>query len=1018
MGAFMSEGSWTGAVRGRRRAMASRWGAAAALLFVLGAAWSATGFTPVAAGPVSIEVREGTKLAFDLSADGGTIVFDLLGQLWTVPSSGGSARAVTHAVRDTSEDLRPVFASDGVRIAFRGDRPGGAGIHLASIDTDAVRRLVIDTAGVTVTDPAWAPDGKRIAFVRSSSPPSLQVLDLASGAQQALEIRGLPSQNRAITAPAWSPDGSRIAFVNASAFQQRGGRIWEVPAGGGEAQPLTAESVQGRAPSYSPDGQRLAFFSQDSAGRFQVFLSERGTPPRRVTSHSDVTPLSVRWEPGGMSLIYHADGRLWRISAEGGAPAEIPFSARVEFVRRAARLAPVRFPRAGANLSATGFMGLALSPSGSRIALIALDTLWVFRPGERPRAITSVPMTAAGVTWSPNEDEVAWSAGPSGAEDIFATRLAVGETRVVTALSGGETRPSWSPDGRHIAFIHTLGRSAQALAVDAARGGWRDADSTVKLGSIAPQPGFFAPPQEEPAWSPDGRGVLLGQGVRFLRGGDSLRLELPDTSWQSAFLTWARDSSIYFVNDELLWRAPFLAASRSLGRPLRVSNDPALYPSVARDGTVLFVSVDGLRLRRPSGETRRLGWPITRRVTAPASIVVAGGRLVRGAADTSDSPSDILVRAGRIVRIEPAGRMAPPRGARVVDARGKWVIPGLIDLHGHLWDDALLPGMLYYGVTAYRDMGSTGIARLAGHRDAIELGVRAGPRIVFGAIQFWGAAGGLSAPGAHAPSDDSARARAVAMLRAFNAGYLKMRWFADWTGGTKMIAAAHAAGWPVSGHEAVQLPLVAAGIDGQEHFGPSGTRTDQLLYEDIVRLYQAAGMWVVPTIAGYSSVPRVMADTAMLGRDESAALITPFLRFWQTRLGPNAPAAYARFAQVTRAATRRVREGGVAIGAGGDAPLPWALLWELEELVEAGLTPREAIDAATRTAARILGAQNEIGTLSRGAWADLVILDADPLQDIRNTRKIRTVIKGGQVVDRGALLRQVTMESPRPARNR
>src|SRR5574342_503589 len=118
-----------------------------------------------------------------------------------------------------------------------------------------------------------------------------------------------------------------------------------------------------------------------------------------------------------------------------------------------------------------------------------------------------------------------------------------------------------------------------------------------------------------------------------------------------------------------------------------------------------------------------------------------------------------------------------------------------------------------------------------------------------------------------------------------------------------------------------------------------------------------------------------MADTSMLSRDESAALVTPFLKVWQTRFGPTAPATYARYAEFTRAATKRVHAAGVPIGAGSDVPLPWALQWELEELVAAGLTPLEAIHAATKVAARILGAEEEIGSIAPGHWADLVILD-------------------------------------------
>lgn len=103
----------------------------------------------------------------------------------------------------------------------------------------------------------------------------------------------------------------------------------------------------------------------------------------------------------------------------------------------------------------------------------------------------------------------------------------------------------------------------------------------------------------------------------------------------------------------------------------------------------------------------------------------------------------------------------------------------------------------------------------------------------------------------------------------------------------------------------------------------------------------------------------------------------------------------------------RLHRGGVRVGAGTDytiVPIPGALHWELEELVEAGLSPLEAILAATTDAAGIIGADGEIGAIQEGHWADLVILDADPLEDIRHTRRIHAVIKGGRIVDRRGLV--------------
>jgi imidazolonepropionase-like amidohydrolase len=151
-----------------------------------------------------------------------------------------------------------------------------------------------------------------------------------------------------------------------------------------------------------------------------------------------------------------------------------------------------------------------------------------------------------------------------------------------------------------------------------------------------------------------------------------------------------------------------------------------------------------------------------------------------------------------------------------------------------------------------------------------------------------------------------------------------------------------------------------------------------------------------------------MSDPAILSNPELAAFIDPADREWYS--GPpfvasNIPEA-ERLIRDGRAQVRRLHDAGVTLGAGTDIVAPsWALHTALEELVASGLTPAEALAAATSTAARVLGAEQDIGTIAPGRIADLVILDADPFEDIRNTRRIWKVIQGGRVVDRDALLR-------------
>ncbi|HVI72155.1 MAG TPA: hypothetical protein VM656_11790, partial [Pyrinomonadaceae bacterium] len=398
----------------------------------------------LAAGPeetLTIRVKEGTTLAFDLSPDGRSIVLDLLGQLWTMPATGGQAHAITNAVRDVAEDLDPSFSPDGRSIVFRGERNGRTGLFMLDVASGAVRQLTqLSNPDGYDGNAAWSSDGRVIAFVRFVIPGSpggrprsaIMLLDTASGKTQELSVEGVKSPF--LSDPVWLPDGKEIAFVTRTPNSERGGRIWIVSASGGQARAVTPESVQAQAPAFSPDSRFMAYFAPDSAGKTQVWVQEvgRDRAPVRLTNHVDVTATRIRWFSGGSELLYSADGRLWKVGVSGGPAKEIPFTAELSIIRQRRALAPPRFNDPGQSVHARGFTGLALSPDGRRIGMLALGKLWMIPvDGGTPRAVAAVPFEATSLAWSPDNTEVAWSAGVADQEDLFATNLATGVTRQV-----------------------------------------------------------------------------------------------------------------------------------------------------------------------------------------------------------------------------------------------------------------------------------------------------------------------------------------------------------------------------------------------------------------------------------------------------------------------------------------------------------------------------------------------------------------------------------------------------------
>jgi Tol biopolymer transport system component len=994
----------------------SRFSQCSLVLTLLLLTLTATAQTPRPPKTVAFSTSEGTTLSFDVSPDARTVVFDLLGQLWILPASGGAARAITDAVRDSAEDLDPSFSPDGRRLLFRGERNGRTGLWLLNLDSDEVHQLTqLENPEGYDGNAAWSPDGGTIGFARTVFPPAggrrrsvIMLLDVASGNLRELSIKGPPDTNA--SDPVWLPDGKQMVFVNRRGQSEAGGRIWIVPAAGGTATPVTGESVQAVSPAVSKDGRRIAYFALDTDGRAQLWSQDivNGTP-LRLTDHKDVTATRVRWIPGQDKLMYSADGRLWTIAATGGQPGPVAFTAHVSFMRQSYAAAPVTFPGPGQPQMARGFMGLALSPDGHRIGMLALGKLWIIPIGDAPRKVADVPFAATSLAWAPDGNEVAWSAGAPNQEDLFATSLETGVTRRVTSLPGRETNPAYSPDGRHLAFVQVQNDDGVLRIIAAHARDVTDPAKTQSLGSIGTK--WASSPQ----WSPDSDGLLVtgapepGQPTPAsfvpLSGERKTITRFPDAP---IFLQWTQQK-ILFVRHDRLWQASF--DRQGMSSDVQPMGDAAaLYASASRDGTLLFVSEGGLRLRSPEGIEQKIGWPVSYAPPMPAPLLIRNVRILDGTGAAVTQPRDILIEAGRINRIAAAGSIADA-GVPTIDAAGRVVMPGLMDLHAHTYRPDLLPGFLYFGITTIRDQGSS-MAPLVAYRDAIAAGALPGPRVTYGGFQFYSdwSIDEEQGRGIEPEADPDHIRRALDLAQAFGAQHIKTRTFRRWDINARMIADAHRRGLRATGHCSHLLPLVAVGMDAKEHIGSCENRGDTYMYDDLIQLYKVAGVGVVPTISYFELAVRVKKKPTMLDED---AELAPFMPApdnfdWMVKEGPASRLPWVLWARLAHEEAAKLWRAGVTIGTGTDIwQIPTGVHMELEQLVAAGLPPIEAIHAGTGNAARILGAEKDLGTIEVGKWADLVLLDADPTVDIRNTRRIWQVVESGQLVDRAAIVKVV-----------
>jgi imidazolonepropionase-like amidohydrolase len=389
---------------------------------------------------------------------------------------------------------------------------------------------------------------------------------------------------------------------------------------------------------------------------------------------------------------------------------------------------------------------------------------------------------------------------------------------------------------------------------------------------------------------------------------------------------------------------------------------------------------------------------------------------------------DVLVRAGKIAAV--AARIAPPAGAAVVDGAGKTLLPGLIDAHVHAWADAPRTALVF-GVTTELDMftafaqAATWRAEQRGGKAAARADVLSAGTLVT-APKGHGTEYGMPIPTIESP--DSAQAFVDARI-AEGSDYIKIVYDDGHSMGGRIptlseptmravIAAAHRRGKlaVVHIHDLQSArEAIAAGADGLVHLFVD--RAPDVEFGRFVARHDA---FVVPTLTVLQSVGGV-ASGASLVADARLAAYLPAADAQALRQGfprrPNAPEVRYAAAEET---VRQLRAAGVPVLAGTDAGNPGtshgaSIHRELELLVQAGLTPSEALASATSVPARAFRLADR-GRVAPGLRADLLLVDGDPTTDITATRAIAGVWKEGVALDRAAAAERVAAQREAAAR--
>lgn len=441
----------------------------------------------------------------------------------------------------------------------------------------------------------------------------------------------------------------------------------------------------------------------------------------------------------------------------------------------------------------------------------------------------------------------------------------------------------------------------------------------------------------------------------------------------------------------------------------------------------------------------------SRTALAPGSFVVTNVNLIPMTRETVIRNAAVVVKDGKIIAAGPAASVSTPNGARRIDGRGGYLMPGLADMHTHLYSDDHVPDslgryemgiFLANGITTARLMiGTTAQQAL---RKEIEAGRVIGPQLWLASPQLAGRAD------VNTKVVTTPQGAKVAVDDVADAGYdfVKITNFIDLATYDGIMAEAKVRGIRVDGHVNPGVGVLHAAVSGQHlqhldgwfeaaladtapmkvsltQYGVFSLNTwksidfiDDSKIAPLAGAVARSGIWSTPTLALFNTVfaagetdaeIRARPDWALIPSDFRNAIMGARSHYWtEAAAQVRTEARRKRYVEFRYKVVKALSDSGAHILAGSDAPdwfmsAGYTLHRELAALVAAGLTPFQALAAATKGPARFLGASNSWGTIEVGQRADLVLLERNPLEDIRNTTSIQATVIGGRWLARADL---------------
>jgi imidazolonepropionase-like amidohydrolase/Tol biopolymer transport system component len=1004
---------------------------------------------------ISFSVSEGTWMNLDVSPDGSTIVFDLLGDIYIMPSKGGKATLLKGGL---AWEVQPRFSPDGKNILFTSDAGGGDNIWIMEANGERARQITNEDFTL-LNNAVWMPDGqyfvarKHFTSTRSLGAGEMWLYHISGG--KGIQLTKRKNDQQDVNEPSVSPDGRYVYFSedmypggyfqynkdpNSQIFiirryDMKEGKLENIVSGPGGA----------FRPQVSKDGKKIAYVKRIRTETWLCIhdlVTGLDTPLFKGLSKDQQEAWTIfgiytgfAWGPNDTSIYIWGQGKIWQVPVDGKSAVNIPFE--VEAKHRI--METLRFENKvyTDSFQVNVIRHARTSPDGQWLVFSAAGHLYRKKlPSGKPERITQ----SNDFEFEPSfSNDGKWLTYVTWDDELYGKIWIMDwGTRKATQLTvnpGIYRTPSFSPDNSIIVYAKESGNEHQGFLYGKEAGLFTCQIASKEHKKISEE-------GEYPSFNQNGDRIFYQTGGNLFgalqKSFKSIKIDGTDsrthfTSKYANQFTPSPDNK-WIAFTEL--HRVYLAAMPLNGQSIELTGGSNAYPvtMLAKDaGINLHWSGDGMNIHWTMGN-RYFSEKVAQRFSflhgkdslpaldsigilidlvlpsdKPQSIIaLKNARIITMEGDQVIENGTIIIENNRITAIGPSSSVRVPSSAKVYQLKGKTIMPGMVDVHGHLGDFryGLSPKQnwfyyanLAYGVTTAHDPSSNS-EMIFSHSEMIRAGHTVGPRLYSTGTILYGADGDFKAPIKSLDDALSALRRnksyGAFSVKSYNQPRREQR--------QQVIEAARQLGMlvvPEGGSFFYHnLSMVADGHTGVEHNIPVAP-----LYKDVIQFWAATKTHNTPTlIVNYGSVSGEyywyqhtnVWEKERLLRFTPRAIVDSRSRH-RTMIPEE---EYQNGHILTSQSCKKLHDAGVRINLGAHGQLQGlGAHWELWMLAQGGMTPMEAIRSATLNGAIYLGMDQEIGSLKVGKLADLIVIDGNPLKNIYDTENIIYTMVNGRLFD-------------------